>query len=70
MIGTNPIFYKITVTAELSTAVQQGTYPPTETRVLRYIAMLPRRQSLGMRPLENRVEILACLEAFKQFVGN
>jgi hypothetical protein len=27
MIGTNPIFYNITVTAELSTAVQQGTYP-------------------------------------------
>jgi hypothetical protein len=70
MIGTNPIFYKITVTAELSTAVQQGTYPVTETRVLRYIPVLPRRQSLGMRPLENRVEILACLEAFKQFLRN
>ena len=25
MIGTNPIFYKITITAELSTAVQPGT---------------------------------------------
>jgi hypothetical protein len=31
MVGTNPIFYKITVTAQLSTAVQQGTYPATET---------------------------------------
>jgi hypothetical protein len=70
MVGTNPIFYKITVTAQLSTAVQQGTYPVNETRVLRYIPILPRRQSLGMRPLENRVEILACLEAFKQFLGN
>jgi len=70
MVGTNPIFYKITVTAELSTAVQQGTYPTTETRVLRYIPVLPRRHSLGMRPLENRVEILACLEAFKRFLGN
>lgn len=70
MVGTNPIFYKITVTAELSTAVQQGTYPPTETRVFRYIPVLPRRHSLGMRPLENRVEILACLEAFKRFLGN
>ena len=70
MVGTNPIFYKITVTAELSTSVQQGTYPATETRVLRYIPVLPRRYSLGMRPLENRVEILACLEAFKRFLGN
>jgi hypothetical protein len=70
MIGTNPIFYKITVTAELSAAVQQGTYPAMETRVLRYIPVLPRRRSLGMRPLENRVEILACFEAFKQFLGN
>lgn len=35
MVGTNPIFYKITVTAQLSTAVQQGTYPENETRVLR-----------------------------------
>ncbi|KAF8240065.1 hypothetical protein L208DRAFT_1352965 [Tricholoma matsutake] len=70
MIGTNPIFYKITVTAELSSAVQQGTYPTTETRVFRYIPVLPRRHSLGMRPLENRVEILACLEAFKRFLGN
>jgi hypothetical protein len=37
MVGTSPIFYKITVTAELSTAVQQGTYPATKTRVFRYI---------------------------------
>ncbi|KAM6493592.1 hypothetical protein JOM56_011726 [Amanita muscaria] len=70
MVGTNPIFYKITVTAELSTAVRQGTYPATETSALKYIPALPKRQSLGMRPLENRVEILACLEAFKQFLGN
>jgi len=27
MVGTNPNFYKITVTAELSAAVQQGAYP-------------------------------------------
>ena len=66
MIGTNPIFYKIFVTAQLSTAVQHGTYPENETQVSRYIPVLPKRQSLGMRPLENRVEILTCLEAFKQ----
>jgi hypothetical protein len=68
MVGTNPIFYKITVTAQLSTAVQQGMYPENEARVLRYISVLPRRQSLGMRPLENKVEILACLKAFKEFL--
>jgi len=68
MIGTNPIFYKIVVSAELSTAVQHGTYPEDGTPVFRYILVLPKRQSLGMRPLENRVEILACLEAFKQLV--
>ncbi|KIJ16035.1 hypothetical protein PAXINDRAFT_11074 [Paxillus involutus ATCC 200175] len=70
MVGTNPIFYKIIVTAELSTAVRQGTYPANETCVLRYIPDLPRRQNLGMRPLEDRVENLACLEAFNQFLGN
>jgi hypothetical protein len=69
MTGTSPIFYKITITATLSAAVQQGTYPPMETRVLRYVPVLPRRYSLGMRPLANRVEILSCLEAFKQFLG-
>ena len=69
MIGTNPIFYGITVTTELITAVQHGTYPEKETKVYRYIPVLPKRQSLGMRPLENRVEILACLEAFKRALG-
>ena len=68
MVGTNPILYKITVTAQLSTAVQQGTYPETETRVLRHIPSLPRLCHMGMRPLENRVEILSCLEAFKRFL--
>ena len=70
MVGTNPVFYKIPVTAELSEAVRRGTYPATETRVLKYVPVLPRRRSLGMRPLENRVELLACLEAFKQFLGH
>jgi hypothetical protein len=70
MVGTTPIFYKITVTAALSKAVQMGTYPEGETRVLRYIPALPRRNSEGMRPLPNRLEILRCLEAFKRFLGN
>jgi len=70
MVGTMPVFYKITITAALSKAVQTGTYPETETRVLRYIPALPRRNSEGMRPLPNRLEILRCLEAFKKFLGN
>lgn len=32
--------------------------------------LLPKCHGLGMRSLENRVEILMCLEAFKQFFGN
>jgi len=70
MVGTTPTFYKITVTAALSKAVQTGTYPEIETRVFRYIPVLPRRNSEGMRPLSNRLEILRCLEAFKRFVRN
>ncbi|KDR68397.1 hypothetical protein GALMADRAFT_257062 [Galerina marginata CBS 339.88] len=70
MVGTNPYFYKITVTAELSAAVQQGMYPTAKTKVLKYVPVLPRRHSLGMRPLENRVELMMCLESFKQFLGN
>ncbi|KAF8885241.1 hypothetical protein CPB84DRAFT_1788510 [Gymnopilus junonius] len=70
MAGTTPIFYKIIVTTELSRAVQNGTYPNTETRVLRYIPTLPTgRNNDGMRPLQNRLEILRCLEAFRQFLG-
>ena len=72
MIGTKLIFYKITVTANLSAFVQQGSYPiqygTSGARLVRYIPVLPQRHGLGMRPLENRVEILACLEAFKQFL--
>ncbi|KAI0269476.1 hypothetical protein BGY98DRAFT_1014873 [Russula aff. rugulosa BPL654] len=70
LVETSPIFYKITVTAALSQAVQTGTFPEIETHVLRYIPALPRGNSEGMRPLPNRLEILRCLEAFKNFLGN
>ncbi|KAI0291681.1 hypothetical protein BC826DRAFT_469341 [Russula brevipes] len=69
LTGTCPTFYKIPVTTQLSQAVQQGTYPPTETRILRFLPALPRPISLGIWPLDNRGEILACLEAFRQFVA-
>ena len=70
MIGTKLVFYKISITTYLCDAVSRGCSPGNDTHLLRYIPVLPRRHDSGMRPLENRVEILACLEAFKQFVRN
>ncbi|KAG2043055.1 hypothetical protein BDR03DRAFT_942756 [Suillus americanus] len=70
MHGTYPIFYKITVTAQLCDAVSWGIYPPTTTHVFRYIPDLPLPYHEGMHFLPNRTEILACLEAFKQFLQN
>ena len=58
MVGTSPTFYQITVTTALSKAVQTGVFPEIETRVLRYIPALPRRNREGMRSLPNRLEIL------------
>ena len=69
MVDSSPIFYKVTVTAALSKAVQTGTFPAFETRVGRYIPTLPCKRSDGMRPLPNRLEILRCLEAFKKYLG-
>ena len=70
MIGMKLIFYKITITANLNGILRQGQPPAWSegNRLVRYIPILPKRH--GLRPLENRVEILACLEAFKQFMGN
>ena len=69
MTGTYPTFYKIPVTTQLSQATQRGIYCQPETRVLRFSPVLPTRTSLGMRFLDNRGEIVACLEAFKQFLS-
>jgi hypothetical protein len=71
MTGTSPTFFKIPVTAELIQAVELGRYPATPTVVAMHIPDIPRparRLSEGMRPLDNRRNILACFEAFKQFV--
>ena len=72
MAGTSPIFYKVTVTAALSKAIQVGSYYAytNPTRVFRYIPTLPCKNGEGMRSLPNRLEILRCLEAFKKFVGS
>ena len=72
MTGTSPTFFKIPVTLELIEAVQRGEYPATPTVVAMHRPDVPRparRLSEGMRPLDNRRSILACFEAFKQFVN-
>ena len=70
IIGTKFTFYKITVNSQISASVQRGEYNGSTSYVHRYMPVLPRRHGLGMRHLENRAEILACLAAFKQFIGN
>jgi hypothetical protein len=70
MAGTSPSFFKIPVTETLSSHIRNGTYPPCETRVTYcYTTVPPRRRHEGMKPLDNRREILKCCEAFKVFVG-
>jgi len=72
MIGTSPTFFKIPVTRDLMQAVQRGQYPSSPTVVFMHRPVLPRplrRLSEGMRPLDNRRAIIACFEAFKQFVN-
>jgi len=67
MVGTFPRFYKIRVTTELDQCVRTGTYPTTAT-IIDHHTPLPRRQSDGVRPLDNRIQVLRCYEGFKQFV--
>jgi hypothetical protein len=72
MTGTSPTFFKIPVTLELIKAVRRGEYPTTPTVVAMHLPDVPRpsrRLCEGMRPLDNRRCILACFEAFKQFVN-
>lgn len=65
MVGTNPIFYLVPVSKELSDAVMTGIqYPPTQTRVLKCatVAGHQRRFGDGMA----NIEFLA-LERFVAF---
>ena len=71
MIGTSPSFFKVRVSTELVSAIELGQYPATPTIVEMHVPVIPRpacRLSEGMRPLDNRSVILACFEAFKQFL--
>ncbi|KAF8336529.1 uncharacterized protein EI90DRAFT_3119778 [Cantharellus anzutake] len=72
MVGTSPAFFKIPVTQTLSDHIAHGTYPPAETQVTYCYPPVPRparRRSEGMKPLDNRREMLKCYEAFKAIVG-
>ena len=72
MLGSSPTFYKIPVTKELVHAVALGQFPATPTVVYAHLPVVPcptRRLSEGMKPLDNRRHILACYEAFMQFVN-
>lgn len=72
MVGTSPAFFKIPVTQNLSTHIRHGTYPEEETHVAYCYPPVPRptrRHSEGMKPLDNRREILRCYEAFKAIAG-
>jgi len=55
-------------TAALNDGVIAGMYPATETIVYRHIPQLPRRNSEGMKPLDNRNTLIRYLQAFRQFV--
>ena len=72
LVGSSPTFYKISVTKELAQAVALGHFPATPTVVYAHLPAVPRparRLSEGMKPLDNRRHILACYEAFRQFVN-
>jgi hypothetical protein len=71
MTGTLPTFFKIPVTQSLLYHIACGIRPPKETRVTYCFPLVPaRRRTEGMKPLDNRREILKCFEAFKAIVGN
>ena len=71
MIGTMPTFFKVPVTQQLETAIKYAQYPLQQTVVQTHVPDLPRPDLIwgeGMQPLDNRVHILNCYEAFRVFV--
>jgi hypothetical protein len=72
MTGTSPTCFKILVTLQSIGAIQRGEYLATPTVVAMHRPAVPRparRLSESMRPLDNGCCILACFEAFRQFVN-
>ncbi|RDB19995.1 hypothetical protein Hypma_013144 [Hypsizygus marmoreus] len=71
MIGAVPIFYHIPVTAELVRCIETGAHLPQATIVQRFILPVPNPalyMADGLVPLENRLVVMQCFEAFKAFV--
>jgi hypothetical protein len=72
MSGTLPTFFKIPVTRQLVTAIEFGHSPAHMTKVAVHLPYLARPNlSLreGMKPLDNRQQIMRCYEAFKAIIG-
>jgi hypothetical protein len=72
MIGSAPTFYKINITQDLVEAVETAQYPANPTTVHKLVPPVDDLDGLsqnGMKPLpvNNRADILGCLESFKQF---
>ena len=78
MNGTVPVFYKIPVTRALADAVAQGVYPGHSTILHKFVTPVPLPEKWdnsvyckqGMVPLESRLAIFRCYEAFKKFVSS
>ena len=70
MSNSAPTFYKIPVTAALTSAISSGEFPQHETIISVHIPQVPRRERRlqeGLDPLENRKPTLRCFEALKKF---
>lgn len=67
IVGTNPTFYLVPVTKQLSDAVMTAQYPPTQTRVLKCVTVAghQRRFGDGMANIEFRKLALKDFVAFK-----
>ena len=67
MVGTNPTFYLVPVTKELSDAVINGLYPPTQTSVLKCVTVAGHQRWTGggMADIEFRKVALRRFIAFK-----
>jgi hypothetical protein len=64
MLGTNPTFYLVPVTRELSEAVMTAQYPTSQTRVLKCVTVAARQRE-GMADTEFRKLALKRFVAFK-----
>lgn len=64
MVGTTPLFYKITITRALNDAVRLGEYPLETTVVQRFNPLLAHTD-MSMVSISNRVRVLRCFKLFR-----